>query len=473
MPRITLRISNPNNVQYEKIILRKFFNMVFFSEDGKKLTVYTATVFGGMQNTQDVQDGKLIPKYCDKVKCTLQFQYEMDDKQASVTFQDLTESFWKQIDYVEKVWGKCKKLTKQAEVDEQLKKLYSDITTQISMSDNKTVFYVAEQGKPVSHEFIATYGKFAIDHDKYSYTLQSDSEVHDGLEYTNWIKSEIILPQSIFNKCFEFEIILEHNTKGVYYTPDFTWYFAPPEGYRVDKETAEVDIGDERGIRNYVQTLAEGTTIYFQEWENIELIAERKKARVDLKEYTAGLESHRLSDKGNIKTKLTITNPNQGANKQFFIGLIIAFLLSFCADKTRMNDFYSCLKQTCNCLETGGVCYCENFCNIFSLFFPISVLTAYVSLMFRLKICVPVTRGRKYYWFYVCKISGIALAIFFVIYVFGLWMVLGSGIMRKMIKTCTANWVIIIILAVTSVLLNMIYIIYCTKVRKKKFFDNL
>ena len=65
MPHIRLRIFNPNNVQYEKIILRKFFNMVFFSEDGKKLTIYTATVFGGMQNGQEIKEGKLIPEYCE------------------------------------------------------------------------------------------------------------------------------------------------------------------------------------------------------------------------------------------------------------------------------------------------------------------------------------------------------------------------------------------------------------------------
>lgn len=473
MAHITLKISNPNNVQYEKMILRKFFNMIFFSEDGKKLSIYTATVFGAMQKGQDVQDGKLIPRYIKNTKCTLKFQYEFDDEQVTISFQDLTESFWAQKEFIEGVWGTCKELSGQAEVNDQLAKLYSDITGQISMSDDKTIFYVLEKGKPASHEFIATYGNFTAKPGENSYTLQSDSDVHDGLEYANWIKSEILLPQSIFNKCSEFEIVLEHTENGVYYTPDFTWYFAPPEGYRVDKETAEVDIGNEKGIRNNVQTMAEGTTIYFKEWKNTELIAERKKARVDLKEYTSAPESHKLSDKKKIKVKLTITNPNHGANKQFFIGLIIAFLLAFCADKTRMNDFYACLQQTCSCLETKGVCYCQNFSNFFSLFFPLVVLAAYVSLMFRLNICVPLTRGRKYYFYYICKILGIALAAILIIYTFGLWMVLGAATMSKIIKTCTVNWIIISILAITSFLLNIIYILYCTKKRKKKFFDNL
>ena len=44
MIHIRLKISNVNDVEYEKIVLRKFFNMVFFSEDGKKLIIYTATV---------------------------------------------------------------------------------------------------------------------------------------------------------------------------------------------------------------------------------------------------------------------------------------------------------------------------------------------------------------------------------------------------------------------------------------------
>lgn len=476
---IRLKISNVNDVKYEKIILRKFFNMVFFSEDGKKLTVYTATVFGGMHGAGEIKDRKFVPAYCAESECILNFQYEIDgdEDQPSIKFDDLTKSFFEQTEYVGKVWGTCEKITSQTKLQERLQQLYPDLEDLNINMDAGLSYYVAEQGKAASHEFIATQGKFNIDAEdgKNSYTLQSNAGGHNGLEYMNWVKSEISLSKSIFNKCFKFEIILNHNGKSVYYTPDFTWYFAPPNGYRVDKETAEVDIGDEKGIRNYVQSVADGTTVYFREWETTELIAERKKVRVDLKEYTNAQESRKLSDKGNITAKITVNNPDRGTNKQFFVGLLVAFLLAFCADKTRMNDFYACLQESCNCIQIEGIhkCYCQNFCNLFSLFFPIIVLLAYVSWVFKLKPCVPVKRNKAYYMWYVVKVLGISMTIFLIIYTFGLWMVAGPEFMRKVIPTCAGNWCIIAVLAVFSFILNLAYIIFCTKFRKKKFFDNL
>ena len=473
MVHIRLKISNATDVEYEKIILRKFFNMVFFSEDGKKLTIYTATVFGGMHNAGEPKDRKFIPTYCTGSECILNFQYEIEGEQFSVKFEDLTKSFCEQTDYVGKVWGKCEKIGNQTDLQGKLKQLYPDLTDlNINVAAGSS-YYMAEQGKTASHEFVATQGKYSIDEQENSYTLQSNADGHNGLEYMNWIKSEISLSKSIFNKCFKFEIALNHSEKGVYYTPDFTWYFAPPNGYRVDKETAVVDIGDTKGNRNYVQSAADATTVYFREWEVIELIEERKKVRVDLKEYTKIAEPRELSDKGSITTKITVNNPDRGTNKQFFVGLLVAFLLSFCADKTRMNDFFACLQQGCNCLQAGGLCYCQNFCNLFSLFFSIVVLLAYISWVFKLKPCVPVKKSKFYYGWYGVKTLGITLTILLIIYTFGLWMVAGPAFMRKLISTCAVNWWIIAVLTVLSLICNLAYIIFCTKFRKKQFFDNL
>ncbi len=477
MIHIRLKISNVNDVEYEKIVLRKFFNMVFFSEDGKKLIIYTATVFGGMHEGREVKDRKFVPTYRAGSECILNFQYAIEGEQFSVKFEDLTKSFCEQTEYVGKVWGTCEKINNQTDLQKKLKLLYPDIKApNISMTAGSS-YYVKEQGKTESHEFVATHGKFNIDdkENKNSYTLMSYADGHNGLEYMNWIKSEISLSKSIFNKCFKFEIVLSHSEKGVYYTPDFTWYFAPPNGYRVDKESAEVDIGDLKGFRNYVQSAADGTTVYFREWEITELIEERKKVRVDLKEYTTAPEPRMLSDKESITAKITVNNPDQGANKQFFVGLLVAFLLAFCADKTRMNDFYACLHQNCDCVQAEGInaCHCQNFCNLFSLFFPVVVLLAYVSWVFKLKPCVPVKKHKANYLWYGIKMAGIFLTILLLIYAFGLWMVAEPVFMRKLIPTCTMNWWIIAVLAVFSLVCNSAYIIFCTKFRKKKFFDNL
>ncbi len=103
--------------------------------------------------------------------------------------------------------------------------------------------------------------------DKYGYRLKSEENPVDGIEYMNWVKSEIQLPESMFYKRFSFEIVFSDSEKVTYYTPDFTWYFAPPEGYKVDKETAELNVGNSKNSRNCVQSVADDTTVHFYEWE--------------------------------------------------------------------------------------------------------------------------------------------------------------------------------------------------------------
>mgnify|MGYP001047784573 CR=1 FL=1 len=477
MIKIRLKISSVNDTTYKQVVLRKFFNMVFFSADGKKLTIYTATVFGGMHEVSGSQEkGKLMPKY-EKAGCILRFEYEIDNlretgkEKLSIKFVNLTESFCKQTKYIEKVWGRCEKLESQTALKDKLDSLYPDAGLVGVGSVPNDLYYISEPEKTEAHKFVVTCGEFENkEDDKYGYRLKSEENPVDGIEYMNWVKSEIQLPESMFYKRFSFEIVFSDSEKVTYYTPDFTWYFAPPEGYKVDKETAELNVGNSKNSRNCVQSVADDTTVHFYEWERDESIDDCKKVRVDLKDYTSALEPQKLASQGKLALKMTITNPNRGANRQFLIGLLLAFLLAFCADKTRMNDFYSCLQENCGC---GDECSCQRLSNLFSVTFPVIVLFTYLSLIFKLKLCVPVNKGRRYYVFYGIKSIGVAATFLLVVYTFVVWMVVDPEVLQSFVPTCNANWWIIFILAVVSIVLNIVYFMYCTKIRKKKILDNL
>lgn len=470
MPYIRLKISNLNDSVYKGIILRKFFNMIFLSEDGKTLTIYTATVFGGMKTPVAQSETIMKPSYDSQNDCSLKFEYESENcNVVSVCFEDLTQSLWNQPDCIEKVWGKYEKKTTQKEVEDLLKELYSGITgiNKLNMSANWPMYHIFEPGK-IFHDFIATHGIYEDNSNNgiYAYTLRSNHGEHnDGIEYMNWIKTKIVLSEGILKKNVAFEILFEGTESTSYYTPDFTWYFAPAGGYRVDKDSAVVNIGNDQ-IRNLVQSVTDETTVRFKEWDNDEFIDERKKSRVVFKQVEKSIN---LAEREKISIHISINNPNQVGNKQFFMGLLVAFLLAFCADKTRMNDFYSCLKETCGCTEAE--CFCQQFCNFFSLMFPVALLTSYVSMIFKLKQCVPIRKGKIYYFFYVAKCGGIILSALLIAYAFGLWMIFPKWISGFV--TCKNNIIIIIGLLVSSLIFNFVYIIYCTLIRKKKVFDYL
>lgn len=472
MPHIRLTISNPNNTTYKTIILRKFFNMVFISEDGKKLSIYTATVFSGMGDYQKSADQNVEPCYLKGTACELRFSYESDKKSIhSVIFEDLTPSLWEQGDCIKQVWGEdgdCEKLTNQNDVENTLKRLYPSLDIQAITMPNWNIYHIFEGDKP-SHNFVATRGEYtdSSNKGKYGYSLKADPHsACNGMEYMNWIKTEITLSESILGKCTQFELVLEHGEEEVFYTPDFTWYFAPPNGYCLDDKMEKVEIGDQR-ILNALQPVSDITTVNFNEWQRKELIGERKKFRANIKEKVTA-DKRMLSNAGKLKISFLISNPQKSGNKQFFSGLLVAFLLAFCGDKTRMNDFYECIKQGCNC--TG--CQCNLWCNLLSLIFPIVVIIAYMSFAFKLKQCVPVKKGRRYYCFHFFKTIGLGGTLALVLYSFGAWMVVPLW-MRSFVGTCANNWRWIALLIAVSVVFNLIYVIYCIAFRKRNLFDNL
>lgn len=471
MADIELKISNPNNNDYPAMVLRKFFHMVFISPDGKKLNIYTATVFGGVRDEGLIEpSNKLVCTYADKIDCSLKFEYGSSENLInSVSVKDLTKELWRQTDFLKKVWGDCEKLESQSKVVERFQSLYPGIKApNLNIESDYPIYYFHEEGKQNS-DCIVTQGKFKKTTDnkqQNSYILLNQSTKHDGIEFMNWIKSEIMLTESILDRDISFKISLNDEAQCKYYTPDFTWYFAPPEGYIVDAENATVDF-TKSSERNMVQHVAGDTTIGFEEWIKDEGIKGRQKSRVNLNKEISG-NPLCISECKRIEVKFSIKNPHKSENRQFIMGLIIAFVLSFCADKTRLNDYHDCITGICNCPE--GKCLCEYFIYSLSFLFPLMALLSYVSLVFNTNKCVPVEKK----WFFcllrAIKVLGILFSILTILYVFLLWTVF-TPLMTQIVSGCVINGVIIGILMAGGMIFNMVYLIYCIVYRKKKVVD--
>ncbi len=123
MEEIRLKISNPNNMTYKKILLRKFFYMVFISPDGKKLDIFIATVFGGI--TQDIQEPDEIyasVRHDSQDACSLEFSFSSSENDSKliegISFADLTDSFCRQTQWIAKVWGSCTPYSDQKSIAE-------------------------------------------------------------------------------------------------------------------------------------------------------------------------------------------------------------------------------------------------------------------------------------------------------------------------------------------------------------------
>lgn len=469
MNKIKLSISNTTDVDYKKVILRKFFNMVFISEDGKKLSIYTAVVFGGMASGEIDQEGRMIPVYGDN-PCKLRFHYSVNDASPDkIEFLDVTKSFWDQEDYIKEVWGQCEHLNEQSDAVQRMNKLYpgKGISTTGSVPDDGFYFF-SQNDKGNTHRFVVQIGRFKANKD---YFELNTYDAKDGLECLNWINTTLYLKDSILdvNKRIKFEIELgkEENTDS-FYTPDFTWYFAPPSGFQVDISKAKVSVGKYKDQMNLVQEVSDDTTVLFKEWEDKERIEERKKARVNFKEYTSECKEQKLSNAHRVEVCLNFLNPKRSGNRQFLMGMLAGFLLAFSADKTRMNDYYRCINQACNCIESS--CRCERYCDLLSIVFPIVVLCAYISIILRPNNCLPKKQKRRHVILKIVRITAVIFAVFHAFYIYVLWPVFDAN---NWIRSCQLNWSIILALCIGSILGNLIYIIYCLGFRKISVYDQI
>lgn len=288
----------------------------------------------------------------------------------------------------------------------------------------------------------------------------------DGIELINWVKTTIQLDQSLLDKRVAFFIELNDGNNHHFYTPDFTWYFAPPPGYIINEDTALVSLGDwKKDERNLVQSVADDTTVLFDEWVH-QQIQERKKARVNLTSF-----SDKLSTYVTIQVIVEMYNPRKGENRQFLSGLFVAYLLSYCSDKTRMNDYYECLHSSCDCAIKIGTCNCARNCNIINFLMPIMLILTFVSIVFNSNKYLQGISSSRWRWGWLIirgiNIISTMVTMVYVCFVYTTF----SNYFVSWGMTCSINWKIIYSLSIVSLLTGVGVLLYCCCIRKLKILD--
>lgn len=471
-------------MKYKRIVLRKFFYMIFIDSNGKKLYTYLATVFGGVEKaTDDPEEAyKSIQNF--STPCTLAFELSGNNNIIeNIVPTDLTSNFFGQTEIIRNVWGTCTTLNTQTEISSALKDLYPSLYTSgkeavVDTTNHK--YLQLSQNDVQSHKCIVTEGTYKKenlnDTKKCKYHLScpasNSQSCIDGLEAMNWIKLEIDLNSEILDKTILLSIEFDKNTKGAVFTPDITWYFAPPNGYIVSSESS-VNVGNIKDV-NAIQGVANETTCYFSEWTSFpESIHERNKSRVLFKTLSDIKKEDlpKLSNYKKIAVSLHLANPQESSNRQFFLGLFIAFFLAFCSDKTRINDFYDCLHEGCSCLE--NMCYCRFICNSVTLGGPVLLLLSFLSFLLppekNLKNLGKRHNVKMFSLSFARWISGIGVTLFLIFYVYFLWL-LFPGFMHKYIS-CNTNRLILIIGALIALISNVYYLCYCFFVLKRKIYN--
>ncbi len=463
---IKLDILNINDSDYNTVILRKFFNMIFISRDGKTLRIYTATAFEGSTNSK--VDDKTIPEplRSGNTPCQLKFSYNISDSKGKIEFEDLTDSLLNQTNHLEKVWGKCTSIGNQNLLKVELESLfptqYPKGSTHKLPSVSSPLLKFEESEKGDNFIFIGGKGKYIKGNDL-SYTLEADR--FPGISAINWIRTTISLTESVLTEKMKFIIAMPDQSEVC--TPDFTFYFAPPTNFIVDEEITTVEIGaGDKDVKNRVTRVADNTTVDFEEWDKEENIYDCKKSRVGFSKYLSNV--FYLSKK-QTNIFVAFSNPLKHGNLQFFLGLIVAFLLSYCSDKTFLNDYYSWLDELC-CVAK---CNCRSFCNLLGILSPFLIILTFMSFVYRRKNCFPLNQKKRYRFLSFSKCIGVILTALFIVYTFVLWNICPKFMSVIICENCKVNTIISFVLLALAFAFNLTYVIYCWGIRKKRFFDYL
>lgn len=531
-PTVTLKISNPHNDTYPTIILRKFFNMVFVEPDGKTLNIYTATIFGGAHKV-DLSSENLAaiapyPKHRNDQECALNFKYQIhyDDgtvaSSSDISVSDVTDQFLsdddtniyhvKNFDEIHKFWGNLVNLEDQNRIGELLEELHPNNghTVKCRAVEKRTghcpakicpavkrpsakrpsvkrpsltqlgsvFFFNDDQENRKSHKCIVCKGNFDGNNVSNGYKLSVNQYAVPGIEAINWVKTTIHLKHNILksknSEKVNVRFLVQFTGADSYYTPDFTWYFAPPSNYVVD-ESATLKIGNDPSLPNKVAPVADGTTVRFKEWLD-EGIGERKKSRVThFSEYTK-TKPYGFTNK-TVEVLLSFVNPGKHGNFQFFVGLIASYLLSFCSDMGRLSAYKDAYKAENLCLDSCklklwfGECICENICHLLSLLIPILMVAVFCSIAYRRDQCFPDEhRSNMDNWAIRARALGLLASALLVLYINVGWLIVPK-LLCQLVTTCVLNQLIVMALLFTALVGNIFYVIYCLKVKKRNLID--
>ncbi len=386
---ITYGIQNSTSESVKNVILRKFFQMVFMSDDRKSLHIYSASVLGA-SNDDVAEDNKSLISDLEQVKqFRMRFEFSVaaidNNEIVEIRHEDITSGehgFLNEIECIRKVWGdKCKTI-----VDDQKSVVNClQILTDGSVDKEKAsslvqhpLLWIEENKSGVDsswYKSLSIQGVFdeaanltdsvskkeVAERSAYTISVPRISqELPRGLELVNWVRTIIQFKYPVDST--DINYVIKKTAGGdvpyTIYSPDFTWYFAPPVKSFIESKNCLVEI--KRGAngqpdicncplqkqkrtfysndkyQNSINPVPNKLTVNFHFWDKEENINARQKYRLSSRDILPTPQT--FADISEISIFLDMSDEHNRGNRQFILGLFISFALSFGIDSGRLEE---------------------------------------------------------------------------------------------------------------------------------------
>lgn len=361
--RLVLSAIKSDYLKYGTVMFTKFFNMIFIGEDGQSLNIYTAVIFSARPEKNILPiDFYSTPRQSSDENTEFKIKLQYDGVKCA-KFSNLTDSFISQAEILKQIWGCCT-IIEEAQLSEIDKKTYisKGLGKALCIANNNT-----SNGKGI----VAIKSNFEILSEQNSYTLSA--QTGNEHEYISWIKAEIQLEKPIIGDRFSFRIDFNFDINNwTIYCPDYTWYICTPQVYSNEPNEMLVQFADKKVRKNMMQPLNDQSALNLQEWLFQENINKCRRCRL----LYAKQKEPQMTLKNSITIEMFIDYAyDRHGNKQFFEGLIVAFLISYVADWTKLVEILKIANITS-----------ETVVYLYSFLFPITVIEIFLVSIVPLRI---------------------------------------------------------------------------------------
>lgn len=339
--KIECAIESINSLCGDAILLRKLYQVVFVSEDLKKLTFYTTTIVGkGLKKDNEFTR---FTTYDEDLSIKLQFNITpKNNRYKSIKFKEVTKDFYNQLNVIQEIWGKDSRyIENRIEFNQIIKKVSESSTNTYYSAVEKLLFL--EQNRSEYHCGLCRVGNSKILDDN-SICLKYSNDVNeskiDGIEMFHAIKTSIEFDNPIKTSDLILNLRFTNYKNVDYLLPDFTYYLVIPGQYEVDLEKTtqkfEKDGSFNDSENNPLSKVKVNKEAYFNGWIEEEYIEEKNVYKLRSSNPNNSFPLFNSSD--SFELEVVMEKKDRKTDLQFLLGFIISIFLTYGLDTGRIAD---------------------------------------------------------------------------------------------------------------------------------------
>lgn len=339
------KIKNINNINFNRIFIKKLRQVIFLSNERNTIYVYSALLVGA-NNAEKVSN---ISDLTEEFRLEVAFDAVNDGTDVqSITSENKIDDFFEEMDTIREIWGKgCHKITTQDEVHEYLQEVLQTDSAEVDSGKTKVgqrryLYTESLEGK--NDISIACEGEVELRRSN-GYAINGQRDMHEGMDCITWVKTTIKLTGKLSrNERIVYKLNLPIDKEERVILSYLSIYICPPDGYHIldDSKVKFILKGgkENEDENNNLTAVTQNTAVYYREWIKEHHIENLIIYRLNKEKLFGSLGN--LQNCEYVNVSFMISPNTEKGSMQFVLGAVFSALVSFGIDNGRLCQIREC-----------------------------------------------------------------------------------------------------------------------------------